>query len=116
MELAAAKYALALAMVSIVVGQGTPANETLWEAARAGDTARITAALTQGAAFTASPVGADGHLYVASEDGEVYVLSATSALTQLAKNDMKEVVMATPAISDGLVIVRTLGNVYGIGQ
>ena len=53
---------------------------------------------------------------IASEDGEVYVLSATSALTQLAKNEMKEVIMATPAISDGLVILRTLGHVYGIGQ
>jgi hypothetical protein len=28
---------------------------------------------------------------------------------------MQEVIMATPAISDGLVIVRTLGHVYGIG-
>ena len=52
-----------------------------------------------GGAFSSSPVGADGHLYIASEDGEVYVLSATSALTQLAKNEMKEVIMATPAIA-----------------
>jgi hypothetical protein len=29
---------------------------------------------------------------------------------------MKEVIMATPAISDGLIIVRTLGHLYGIGQ
>jgi hypothetical protein len=29
---------------------------------------------------------------------------------------MKEVVMATPAIADGLIILRTLGHVYGIGQ
>jgi outer membrane protein assembly factor BamB len=69
-----------------------------------------------GGAFSSSPIGADGHLYIASEDGEVYVLSATSALTQLVKNEMKEVIMATPAISDGLVIFRTLGHVYGIGQ
>jgi PQQ-like domain/Ankyrin repeats (many copies)/Domain of unknown function (DUF3471) len=69
-----------------------------------------------GGSFSASPIGADGHLYVASEDGEVYVLKATSELTQVAKNDMKEVIMATPAISDGLVVIRTLGHVYGIGQ
>jgi hypothetical protein len=24
--------------------------------------------------------------------------------------------MATPAISDGLIVIRTLGHVYGIGQ
>jgi hypothetical protein len=29
---------------------------------------------------------------------------------------MKEVIMSTPAISDGFIIVRTLGHVYGIGQ
>ena len=32
------------------------------------------------------------------------------------KNSMKEVIMATPAVSDGLLIVRTLGHVYGIGR
>ena len=69
-----------------------------------------------GGAFSASPVAADGHLYIASEDGEVYVLSASEGLMQLARNEMKEVIMATPAISDGLVILRTIGNLYGIGQ
>ncbi len=34
----------------------------------------------------------------------------------LATNEMNEVVMATPAISDGLLIVRTLHHVYGIGS
>ena len=29
---------------------------------------------------------------------------------------MKEVIMATPAISDGLLFVRTLGHVYAIGR
>ena len=33
-----------------------------------------------GGAFSASPVGADGRLYIASEDGEVYVVSATPDL------------------------------------
>jgi outer membrane protein assembly factor BamB len=69
-----------------------------------------------GGAFSASPVAADGNLYVASEDGEIYVITAAAGLTQVAKNDMKEVIMATPAISDGLIIVRTLGHLYGIGN
>jgi outer membrane protein assembly factor BamB len=70
----------------------------------------------EGGSFSASPIAADGHLYVASEDGEIYVVSAGPGLNQLAKNEMKEIIMATPAISDGLIIVRTLGHVYGIGQ
>jgi hypothetical protein len=69
-----------------------------------------------GGSFSASPIAADGKLYVASEDGEVYVLTAAPGLAQLAKNDMKEVVMATPAISNGIIVLRTLGHLYGIGQ
>lgn len=69
-----------------------------------------------GGAFSASPVAADGRLYVASEDGEIYVVAAGPELTQITRNDMKEIIMATPAISDGVIVVRTLGHVYGIGQ
>jgi outer membrane protein assembly factor BamB len=69
-----------------------------------------------GDAFSASPIAADGRLYIASEDGKVYVVTAGPGLTPIATNDMNEVVMATPAISDGLIFIRTLGHVYGIGQ
>jgi hypothetical protein len=69
-----------------------------------------------GGSFSASPIAADGKLYVASEDGEIYVVTAGPGLAQVAKNDMKEVIMATPAISDGVIVVRTLGHLYGIGQ
>ncbi len=69
-----------------------------------------------GGSFSASPVGADGRLYIASEDGEVYVVTAAEGLPQIARNEMKEVIMATLAISDGLIVVRTLGHLYGIGQ
>jgi outer membrane protein assembly factor BamB len=70
----------------------------------------------EGGAFSASPVAADGKLYLASEDGDVHVVRATPTLDPIAKNAMKEVIMATPAISDGLIVVRTLGHVYGIGR
>jgi outer membrane protein assembly factor BamB len=70
----------------------------------------------EGGAFSASPIAADGKLYLASEDGDVHVIRATPGLEPLVKNAMKEVIMATPAISDGLIVVRTLGHVYGIGR
>jgi outer membrane protein assembly factor BamB len=70
----------------------------------------------EGGAFSASLVAADGRLYAASEDGEIYVVTAGPGLNQISKNDMKEIIMATPAISDGMIVVRTLGHVYGIGQ
>lgn len=67
-----------------------------------------------GYAFTASPVAADGKLYFTSEDGEIYVVKAGPEYEVLSVNKMNEVAMATPAISDKMIIIRTLGHVYGI--
>ena len=69
-----------------------------------------------GGAFSASPVAADGRLYFSNEDGDVIVARAGRTYAEVAKNSMKEVIMSTPAISDGLIIIRTLGHVYGIGN
>jgi outer membrane protein assembly factor BamB len=68
-----------------------------------------------GGAFSASPIAADGRLYFASEDGEVFVAKAGREFVQLAKHDMKDIIMATPAISNGLLVIRTMKHVYGIG-
>ena len=69
-----------------------------------------------GGAFAASPIAADGKLYFANEDGDVTVVRAGRKYEEIAKNQMKEVIMSTPAISDGLIVVRTLGHVHGIGE
>jgi outer membrane protein assembly factor BamB len=69
-----------------------------------------------GGSFSASPIAADGRLYFANEDGQVIVAKAGRAYEELVTNEMKEVIMATPAISDGLIAIRTLGHVYGIGE
>jgi len=68
-----------------------------------------------GGAFSASPVAADGRLYFASEDGDVFVVRAGRTYEELAKIPMNEAIVATPAISDGLIVVRSAGHVYGIG-
>ncbi|HJP95558.1 MAG TPA: PQQ-binding-like beta-propeller repeat protein [Pyrinomonadaceae bacterium] len=69
-----------------------------------------------GGAFTASPVASDGKIYLSSEDGDVFVVKAGPKYELLAKNPVGEVMMATPAISDGLVIVRTISNLYAFGE
>ena len=69
-----------------------------------------------GGSFSASPVAADGKLYLTSEDGDVFVVKAGPTYELLAKNSMGEVLMATPAVSEGLIIVRGLKNVYAIGS
>jgi outer membrane protein assembly factor BamB len=67
-----------------------------------------------GGSFSASPVVADGKIYCANEDGDVYVIKAGSEYEELAKNSMSEVLIATPAISDGIIVFRGLKNVYAI--
>jgi len=68
-----------------------------------------------GGAFSASPIAADGRLYFANEDGQIYVVRAGKEYVQIAVNEMGEPVTATPAIVDGLMVVRTTRAVYGIG-
>jgi len=67
-------------------------------------------------AFTASPVASDGKIYIASEDGDVYVLKAGPTFQLLARNPMGEVCMATPAISEGMLIIRTQNNLVAISN
>ena len=67
-----------------------------------------------GGSFSASPVAADGKIYLTSEDGDVFVVKAGPTYELLAKNPIGEVLIATPAISDGLIIFRGLKNVYAI--
>jgi len=69
-----------------------------------------------GAAFTASPVASDGKIYLASEDGDVFVVKAGPKYELLSKNPVGEVMMATPAISDGVVIVRTVSHLYAFAD
>jgi len=58
-------------------------------------------------AFTASGIAADGKLYFSSEEGNVYVLKAGPTFQLLAKNNLKDICMATPAISGNTLFFRT---------
>ena len=67
-------------------------------------------------AFTSSPVGNDGRVYIASEDGQMIVLKAGDTFQRLATNDMGASVLATPALSDGRMLVRTQDQVIALGK
>lgn len=69
---------------------------------------------TTNATFSASPVAGRGHLYFASEDGDVYVVKAGPAYELVAVNRMGEPLMATPAISDGAIILRAQQHVFAV--
>jgi len=74
------------------------------------------ARLSHGGNFTASPVAADGALYLPTNDGPVYVIRAGRKYEEVAVNDMKESVTASPAISDGVLFVRTRTRLYALGS
>ena len=71
--------------------------------------------LGAGGSYSASPVAADGKIYFSSEDGDVYVVKAGPTFELLAKNSVGEVVMASPALSDSLLIVRGMKHVIALG-
>ena len=66
--------------------------------------------------FSASPIAADGKLYLSSEDGDVFVVKAGRQYELLSKNAMGQPLMATPAISQGMLIVRGENTVYALGE
>jgi outer membrane protein assembly factor BamB len=70
----------------------------------------------EGGSYSASPVAADGKVYLTSEDGAVFVLKAGNKYEMLAKNEMGEVLMATPAISDGMIFVRGQHNLFCVAD
>jgi outer membrane protein assembly factor BamB len=66
-------------------------------------------------AFTSSPVANDGRVYIASEDGQMIVLKAGPKFERMASNDMGASVLATPAISEGRLLVRTQNQLMSLG-
>jgi outer membrane protein assembly factor BamB len=67
-------------------------------------------------AFTASPIANDGKVYIASEDGQVFVLAAGPKFDVIAMNEMATPVLATPAMSEGRLLLRTQGQIMAIGR
>jgi outer membrane protein assembly factor BamB len=67
------------------------------------------------APYFASPVAADGKIFMASETGKVAVLAPGGGLEPTVVNDLQDDIYATPAISDGRIYVRTRGWLYCFG-
>ena len=72
--------------------------------------------VTRGSRFSASPVVSDGKLYFSSEDGDVVVVKAGPQFERLAVNSMGELIMATPAISEGMILVRTQHHLVAVAE
>jgi len=70
----------------------------------------------QGSGFSGSPVAADGRIYLPSEDGDIFTVETGRTFKLLGKNSMGEPLMATPAIADGLLLIRTQFHLWAIGR
>ncbi|MBI3856148.1 MAG: hypothetical protein HY293_10715 [Planctomycetes bacterium] len=66
--------------------------------------------------FTSSPVAAGGKIYLASEEGEVFVVQAGPRYEALALNRFGEIVMSSAAVSENVLYYRTRGHVVAVGE
>jgi outer membrane protein assembly factor BamB len=72
--------------------------------------------LPRGSQFKASPVGADGHLYLASESGDVYVVRMGPTLEVVATNTLADqFFVSSPVIADGRLYLRSETHLFCIG-
>jgi outer membrane protein assembly factor BamB len=69
-----------------------------------------------GSGFSASPVAADGKIYLSNEDGDMLVIAAGRNYTHLGTNAMGELLMATPALSEGVLYVRSANSLFAVGR
>lgn len=81
--------------------KGTP----LWEKQRLGLTSQV----------MAQPVAGDGKIYVTGQNGRIVVLASEAKLRVLARNDLGEDCIGTPAIADGRLYLRTRTRLYCVG-
>jgi outer membrane protein assembly factor BamB len=68
-----------------------------------------------GSGFSASPVAADGKIYLPSEDGDVFVVNAGPKFEIAGKNAMGEPLMATPAIAGKTMYIRGERTLFAVG-
>ena len=69
-----------------------------------------------GSGYSPSPIAADGKIYLSSEDGEIVVVRAGARFEHIANNSMGELVMATPALSEGVMYVRGVASLFAVGR
>jgi outer membrane protein assembly factor BamB len=63
-------------------------------------------------AYFASPVAADGRIYVASDQGEVTVIKAGDKMEVLAHNKLGDSIAASPAVADDTLYLRSAKKLW----
>jgi len=66
--------------------------------------------------FSASPIAANGYIYLPNQTGKTSVVKATAAgFEPVATNELKDGCMASPAVSGDAILLRTKTHLYSIG-
>jgi outer membrane protein assembly factor BamB len=65
--------------------------------------------------YSASPVLADGRVYVTNEEGVTSVFAAGPKFQLLAENPLSDYTLSSPAISEGQIFIRTAEHLFAIG-
>jgi outer membrane protein assembly factor BamB len=66
--------------------------------------------------FTASPVYADGNIYLSNQTGKTIVVKAAAEYEPVATNELDAGCMASPAVSGDALLLRTKTHLYCIGK
>ncbi len=66
--------------------------------------------------FSASPLAADGKIYITSEAGTTTVLQAGGEAKVLSTNPLPETILASPVAADGAIFLRSDKHLYCIGK
>ena len=66
--------------------------------------------------YFASPIAADGKVFIVSQAGVVTVLKAGAEQEIVSVNELDDECYATPAISDGRIYIRTRSTLYSFGR
>lgn len=69
-----------------------------------------------GASFTASPWAYNGKLFFLSEEGDTFVVRAGPEYELLATNSLSELCLATPAVSQGRLLIRTASKLHCLSK
>ena len=69
-----------------------------------------------GGVFSASPIVADGKVYMTQEAGKVFVIESSRQYKLLSENDISERTLASPAVSNGTIFLRSDDRLWAIGS
>lgn len=69
-----------------------------------------------GGNFSASPIAAEGRLYFLNETGVGVILKASTTYELISKNELGEATLASPAVIDGSLFIRSENHLWRIGN